>query len=146
MADGMALMKLLDSSGSGERQRRIERQKLNALLGYCEAAGWRRQVLLGYFGERDHPRCGNCDNCLAPVSVWNGVIAAQKALSAVFRTGQRFGVPHLVDVLLGKMSQRIRQLGHDPLKTFGVGAELEKHESPAALRHLVPPPHLPLPL
>ncbi len=142
MADVMSLMKLLDSSDIGERQRRIERQKLNALLGYCEAAGCRRQVLLGYFGERDHPRCGNCDNCLAPVSVWNGVIAAQKALSAVFRTGQRFGVAHLVDVLLGKVNDRVRQLGHDRLKTFGVGAELGKHEWQSVFRQLVAQGHL----
>src|SRR5258708_37305878 len=108
MADGMALMKLLDSSGSGERQRRIERQKLNALLGYCEAAGCRRQVLLGYFGERDHPRCGNCDNCLAPVSVWNGVIAAQKALSALFPSGQRFCVHYLGAVMLVRVSECVR--------------------------------------
>jgi len=128
MADVVALMKLLDSSDIDERQRRIERQKLNALLGY--------------FGERDHPRCGNCDNCLAPVSVWNGVVAAQKALSAVFRTGQRFGVAHLVDVLLGKMSERIRQLGHDRLKTFGVGAELQKHEWHSVFRQLVAQGHL----
>jgi len=142
MADVMALMRLLDGSDIDERQRRIERQKLNALLGFCEAAGCRRQVLLGYFGERDHPRCGNCDNCLAPVSVWNGVIAAQKALSAVFRTGQRFGVAHLVDVLVGKMSDRIRQLGHDRLKTFGVGTELQKHEWQSVFRQLVAQGHL----
>ena len=142
MADVMALMKLLDGSDIGERQRRIERQKLDALLGFCEAAGCRRQVLLGYFGERDHPRCGNCDNCLAPVGVWNGMIAAQKALSAVFRTGQRFGVAHLVDVLLGKMSDRIRQLGHDRLKTFGVGADLQKHEWQSVFRQLVAQGHL----
>ena len=142
MADVMALMRLLDGSDIDERQRRIERQKLNALLGFCEAAGCRRQVLLGYFGERDHPRCGNCDNCLAPVSVWNGVIAAQKALSAVFRTGQRFGVAHLVDVLVGKMSDRIRQLGHDQLKTFGVGTELQKHEWQSVFRQLVAQGHL----
>src|SRR5712671_5026653 len=142
MADVTALMKLLDGSDIDERQRRIERQKLNALLGFCEAAGCRRQVLLGYFGERDHPRCGNCDNCLNPVSVWNGVVAAQKALSAVFRTGQRFGVGHLVDVLLGKMSDRIRQLGHDRLKTFGVGADLAKHEWQSVFRQLVAQGHL----
>ncbi len=142
MADVVALMKLLDGSDIDERQRRIERQKLNALLGFCETAGCRRQVLLGYFGERDHPRCGNCDNCLTPVSVWNGVVAAQKALSAVFRTGQRFGVAHLVDVLLGKMSERIRQLGHDRLKTFGVGAELQRHEWHSVFRQLVAQGHL----
>jgi ATP-dependent DNA helicase RecQ len=142
MADVVALMKLLDGSDIDDRQRRIERQKLNALLGFCEAAGCRRQVLLGYFGERDHPRCGNCDNCLTPAGVWNGVIAAQKALSAVFRTGQRFGVAHLVDVLVGKMSDRMRQLGHDRLKTFGVGADLKKHEWQSVFRQLVAQGHL----
>jgi ATP-dependent DNA helicase RecQ len=142
MGDVMSLLGLLESSDVDERQRRIERQKLNALLGFCETAGCRRQVLLNYFGERGHPRCGNCDTCLQPVSVWNGVVAAQKALSAVFRTGQRFGVAHLVDVLLGKASDRIRQLGHDRLKTFGVGAELAKHEWQSVFRQLVAQGHL----
>lgn len=142
MADVMALMGLLESADIDERQRRIERQKLNALLGFCETAGCRRQVLLAYFGEHDHPRCGNCDTCLQPVSVWNGLVAAQKALSAVFRTGQRFGVGHLVDVLLGKMSDRMRQLGHDRIKTFGVGADLAKHEWQSVFRQLVAQGHL----
>ncbi|MDB5411068.1 MAG: recQ [Rhodospirillales bacterium] len=142
MADVMSLMGLLESSDVDERQRRIERQKLNALLGFCETAGCRRQVLLGYFGERDHPRCNNCDTCLQPVRVWDGVVAAQKALSAVFRTGQRFGVAHLVDILLGKASDRIRQLGHDRLKTFGVGLELAKHEWQSVFRQLVAQGHL----
>ncbi|MBV9523715.1 MAG: DNA helicase RecQ [Alphaproteobacteria bacterium] len=142
MGDVMALMGLLEGADIDERQRRIERQKLNALLGFCETAGCRRQVLLGYFGERDHPPCGNCDICLQPVTVWNGLIAAQKALSAVFRTGQRFGVQHLVDVLLGKVSERIRQLGHDRLKTFGVGSDLAKHEWQSVFRQLVAQGHL----
>src|SRR5260221_6361284 len=142
MADVMALMKLLDGSDIDERQRRIERQKLNALLGFCEAAGCRRQVLLGYFGERDHPRCGHCANCLTPVTLGTGVAPPPKALSAVFRTGQRFGVGHLVDVLLRKMSDRIRQLGHDRLKTFGVGADLAKHEWQSVFRQLVAQGHL----
>jgi ATP-dependent DNA helicase RecQ len=142
MADVMALMGLLEGADIDERQRRIERQKLNALLGYCETAGCRRQVLLGYFGERDHPPCGNCDICLQPVTVWNGLVAAQKALSAVFRTGQRFGVQHLIDVLLGKVSDRIRQLGHDRIKTFGVGAELAKEEWRSVFRQLVAQGHL----
>jgi ATP-dependent DNA helicase RecQ len=142
MSDVMALMGILDGADVDERQRRIERQKLNALLGYCETAGCRRQVLLGYFGEHNHPRCGNCDMCLQPVSVWDGLIAAQKALSAVFRTGQRFGVGHLVDVLLGKMNDRVKQLGHDRLKTFGVGADLAKHEWQSVFRQLVAQGHL----
>ncbi len=142
MPDVTALMALLDGANLEERQRRIERHKLNALLGFCETANCRRQVLLGYFGEREHPACGNCDNCLKPARVWDGLVAAQKALSAVFRTGQRFGVAHLVDVLRGQMTERVRQLGHDRLKTFGVGSELDKKEWQSVFRQLVAQGHL----
>src|SRR5262249_54828981 len=109
MQDVAALLALLEGANLEERQRRIERHKLQALLGYCETATCRRQVLLGYFCERDHPPCGNCDNCLKPAHVWDGLVTAQKALSAVFRTGQRFGVAHLVDVLRGQLTERVRQ-------------------------------------
>ncbi len=142
MQDVTALMALLDGSNLDERQRRIERHKLQALLGYCETATCRRQVLLSYFGERDHPPCGNCDNCLRPARVWDGLVVAQKALSAVFRTGQRFGVGHLVDVLTGKATERVQQLGHDRLKTFGVGAELDKKAWQSVFRQLVAQGHL----
>ncbi|MGA8549103.1 MAG: DNA helicase RecQ [Stellaceae bacterium] len=126
LADAMNLFRLVDSGEAGERQRRIERQKIEALLGYCETVSCRRQVLLGYFGEPDHPPCGNCDNCREPAATWDGTIAAQKALSAIYRTGQRFGVHYLVDLLLGADNERIKRLGHDRLKTFGVGAELDR--------------------
>jgi ATP-dependent DNA helicase RecQ len=142
MQDVTALLALLDVANLDERQRRIERHKLNALLGYCETATCRRQVLLGYFGERDHPPCGNCDNCLKPARVWDGLVVAQKALSAVFRTGQRFGVGHLVDVLRGHLTERVRQFGHDKLKTFGVGSELDKQEWQSVFRQLVAQGHL----
>ena len=142
MPDVTALLALLDGANLDERQRRIERHKLNALLGFCETATCRRQVLLGYFGEREHPPCGNCDNCLKPARVWDGLVAAQKALSAVFRTGQRFGVAHLVDVLRGQMTERVRQFGHDRLKTFGVGSELDKKEWQSVFRQLVAQGHL----
>jgi ATP-dependent DNA helicase RecQ len=142
MADVTALLALLDGASLDERQHRIERHKLNALLGFCETATCRRQVLLGYFGERDHPPCGNCDNCLKPARVWDGVMAAQKALSAVFRTGQRFGVGHLVDVLRGHLTERVRQFGHDKLKTFGVGTELDKRAWQSVFRQLVAQGHL----
>ncbi len=126
LADAMNLFRLVDSGEAGERQRRIERQKIEALLGYCETVSCRRQVLLGYFGEPDHPPCGNCDNCREPAETWDGTIAAQKALSAIYRTGQRFGAHYLVDLLLGADNERIKRLGHDRLKTFGVGAELDR--------------------
>jgi ATP-dependent DNA helicase RecQ len=142
MADVTALSGLLMGSDLSEAQKRIERHKLNALLGYCETASCRRQVLLGYFGERDHPPCGNCDTCLAPPRSWDGLVAAQKALSAVARTGQRFGVGHLTDVLLGEPTERVRQLGHDRLKTFGVGTELDKRQWRSIFRQLVAQGHL----
>jgi ATP-dependent DNA helicase RecQ len=142
MPDVTALLALLEGSNLEERQRRIERQKLQALLGYCEAATCRRQVLLGYFGEREHPPCGNCDNCLKPARVWDGLVAAQKALSAVFRTGQRFGVAYLADVLVGRTTERIKQFGHDKLKTFGVGTELGLREWHSVFRQLVAQGHL----
>jgi ATP-dependent DNA helicase RecQ len=142
MQDVTALLALLDGANLEERQRRIERHKLQALLGYCETPTCRRQVLLGYFGERDHPPCGNCDNCLKPAHVWDGLVTAQKALSAVFRTGQRFGVAHLVDVLRGQLTERVRQFGHDKLKTFGVGAEFDKRQWQSVFRQLVALGHL----
>jgi ATP-dependent DNA helicase RecQ len=142
MQDVTALLALLDGANLDERQRRIERHKLQALLGFCETATCRRQVLLGYFGEREHPPCGNCDNCLKPAHVWDGLVTAQKALSAVFRTGQRFGVAHLVDVLRGQLTERVRQFGHDHLKTFGVGAEFDKRQWQSVFRQLVALGHL----
>ncbi|HUC71447.1 MAG TPA: RQC domain-containing protein, partial [Stellaceae bacterium] len=90
----------------------------------------------GYFGERDHPPCGNCDNCREPPATWDGTIAAQKALSAVYRTGQRFGAHYLVDVLLGADNERIKRFGHDRLKTFGVGAELDRRGWLSVFRQL----------
>jgi ATP-dependent DNA helicase RecQ len=142
MADVTTLLALLDGTKLEERQRRIERHKLNALLGYCETATCRRQVLLGYFGEREHPPCGNCDNCLRPPRIWDGLVTAQKALSAAVRTGERFGVAHLVDVLRGQLTERVRQLGHHRLKTFGVGSDLDKKEWQSVFRQLVAQGHL----
>jgi ATP-dependent DNA helicase RecQ len=133
----MSLFRLLETGEATDRQRRIERQKIEALIGYCETGSCRRQVLLGYFGETDHPPCGNCDNCRTPVATWDGTIAAQKALSAIYRTGQRFGAHHLVDVLLGAETERVQRLGHNRLKTFGVGAELDRRGWLSVYRQLV---------
>jgi ATP-dependent DNA helicase RecQ len=98
--------------------------------------------LLGYFGERDHPPCGNCDTCLEPPRVSDGLVVAQKALSAVVRTGERFGVEYLTDVLLGNRTERVGQFGHDRLKTFGVGTELDKRQWRSVFRQLVAQGHL----
>jgi len=137
IADVMNLLRLLDGGEATPQQRRIERQKVDALVGYCEAVSCRRQVLLGYFGEADHPPCGNCDNCRTPVPSWDGTIAAQKALSAIYRTGQRFGAHHLVDVLLGNETERVVRLRHNRLKTFGVGSELDRRGWLSVFRQLV---------
>jgi ATP-dependent DNA helicase RecQ len=137
MSDVTNLFRLLDSGQIADPQRRIERQKIEALLGYCETVSCRRQVLLGYFGESNHPPCGNCDNCRAPAQSWDGTIAAQKALSAIYRTGQRFGTRHLVDLLLGAETERIVKFGHNRLKTFGVGTELDRREWLSVFRQLV---------
>ncbi len=117
-------------------QKRLEAQKLNALLGYCETARCRRKVLLDYFGEQAAP-CGNCDVCIDPPQCFDGTVAAQKALSAALRTGQRFGVAHLVDLLLGKTTEKIGQYGHDRLPTFGVGKELDNRAWRGVFRQMV---------
>jgi ATP-dependent DNA helicase RecQ len=136
-ADVMNLIRLLDTGEITETQRRIERQKTEALIGYCETVSCRRQVLLGYFGETDHAPCGNCDNCRTPVPSWDGTVAAQKALSAIYRTGQRFGAQHLIDVLLGKETERVLRLQHNRLRTFGVGTELDRRGWHSVFRQLV---------
>ena len=137
IADVMNLRRLTEAGDLSEAQRRIERQKSEALIGFCETVSCRRQALLGYFGERDHPPCGNCDNCKDPVASFDGTVAAQKALSAVYRTGQRFGAHHLVDVLVGNATERVGHLGHDRLKTFGVGTEFDKNGWLSVIRQLL---------
>ncbi|MEF8713314.1 MAG: DNA helicase RecQ [Accumulibacter sp.] len=115
---------MIEESSAPLEQKRVERQKLESMLAYCESAQCRRVLLLNYFGEAAAP-CGNCDVCLDPPQLWDGTVAAQKALSAALRTGQRFGAGHLIDILRGKPTDKVRQFGHDRLPTFGVGAELD---------------------
>jgi len=126
----------IDQSNAPDAQKRIEHQKLNALLGLCETARCRRQVLLEYFGDHGEP-CGNCDSCLAPRETFDATIAAQKALSCAYRTGQRFGIAYLIDVLLGTENERVRQFGHGTLTVFGIGAEHDKREWQSIFRQLV---------
>ena len=136
MADVAMQRNFIDSSTAPDAQKRIEQRKLNAFLGLCEAAGCRRQVLLSYFGDAGEP-CGNCDTCDAPPETFDGTVAAQKAISCVWRTGQRFGVMYLIDVLLGNESDRIRQFGHAQVSTFGIGTEFSKNEWQSIYRQLV---------
>lgn len=126
----------IEESNAPPAQKRIEHQKLNALLGLCETAGCRRQVILDYFGDTAAP-CGNCDTCQTPPETFDGTIAAQKALSVVYRTEQRFGIAYLTDVLLGKVDERIQRFGHDKLGVFGAGSDLDKAEWQAVFRQLV---------
>ncbi|WP_245593464.1 DNA helicase RecQ [Azospirillum halopraeferens] len=137
MSDVVGLRQLLEQSEAGDAHRRVERGKLEALLGFCETAHCRRQVLLNYFGETLAEPCGNCDTCLEPVETWDGTVAAQKALSAVYRTGQRYGAGHLIDVLRGNATDKVVQQQHDRLKTFGVGNDLSKAEWQSVFRQLV---------
>ncbi len=137
LGDVVTMRRMLASSEADDAFKRVEGQKLDALLGFCESAGCRREVLLAYFGESYRGPCGNCDTCLEPVDTYDGTVVAQKALSAAARTGQRFGAGHLVDVLLGKDTPRMRRFGHDRLPTFGVGTELSERQWRAVLRQLV---------
>jgi len=127
---------MIDDSDRPEEAKRVEHQRLNALLSLCETAGCRRRALLGYFGEDCEP-CGNCDRCLDPVETVDGTVIAQKALSAALRTGQRFGAEHLVAVLRGEATEKVRKFDHDRLPTFGVGADIGQTLWRSYLRQLV---------
>ena len=136
--DDVAKLKglLARSEVTSERQRHVERQKLEAMLGYCETTRCRRQVLLGYFGESLTEPCGNCDVCLERPESFDGTELAQKALSAVYRTGQRFGAGHVIDVLRGETGERLQRLGHDRLSVFGIGRDLDAGAWRSVLRQL----------
>jgi ATP-dependent DNA helicase RecQ len=137
LADVVAMRKLLDQSEGDEAFKHIQQRKLEALLGYGEAVACRREALLGYFGETYPAPCLTCDNCSQPVEAWDGTVAAQKALSCVYRTGQRFGAAHLTDILVGNTTERILRLRHDKLKTFGAGKELSPKEWRSVYRQLL---------
>ncbi len=137
LGDVVLLKQMIEQSEAGEERKRLERRKLDQLLGYCESTQCRRQVLLAGFGETYPHDCGNCDNCLSPAETWDATEAAQKALSCVYRTGQRFGVNHVIDVLRGSQSERIQQCGHDHLTTYGIGKDLEATGWRSVFRQLV---------
>jgi len=139
--DVTKLRQMLDSAQGDEQHKRVEQIKLNAMLGFCELTTCRRHALLAYFDEAAAEHCGNCDTCLTPVETWDGTEAAQKALSVIYRTDQRFGVSHLVDVLIGKASDKIRQFGHDQLPLYGIGQELSAQAWQSVFRQLVAAGH-----
>ena len=127
---------MIEGSDAPEEQKRIQRQKLTAFLGYCESATCRRKVLLNYFDD-DGESCGNCDTCLHPPATFDGSVAAQKLLSCVLRTGQIYGSGYVIDVLLGKNNERIERQGHKSLSTFGIGTEHSSKEWQSLIRQLV---------
>ena len=137
LQDVITLRQMLESGEGSELYKRVARQKLDAMLGLCEMAGCRRQALLAYFDEPLAEPCGNCDNCLDPPPTWDATEAARMALSCVYRTGQRFGVNHVVNVLLGRQDERIARWGHDRLSTWGIGGDLDQNQWRALFRQLI---------
>jgi len=128
---------MIDQTAAPEDVKRVERIKLDALLGVCETAACRRQAILAHFGERMAEPCGNCDNCMSPPETWDATTATRKALSAILRTGQTFGTGHLVDVLLGIKTDKILRFNHDKLPTFGVGTELDRKGWGSLFRQII---------
>jgi len=136
LQDLVQLRRMIDESPAGEAQKRVQAAKLDAMLGLCETAECRRVRLLGYFGEAAAP-CGNCDTCLDPPATFDGTLAAQQLLSCVYRTGQRFGAMHVIDVLRGEATEKVAQRGHDKLTTFGIGGERSAREWRAIVRQCI---------
>jgi len=137
LQDVITLKQMQENSDADEQHKRVERHKLDAMLGLSELTTCRRQALLQYFGDKLDQPCGNCDNCLTPPETWDATVAAQKALSCVHRTGQRFGVNYLIDVLRGSDQERIKQFGHDKLSTYGIGKEHTTTEWRGLFRQLI---------
>jgi ATP-dependent DNA helicase RecQ len=143
LSDIVQQRRMIDESTGSDAFKRVSVGKLDALVGLAETAGCRRSRLLGYFGEAiSEGNCGNCDNCLSPPQLRDGKVAAQKLLSCAYRTGQRFGAMHLIDVLVGRLTERVTQFGHDKLSVFGIGAELNEKQWRAVVRQLVAMGHL----
>ena len=137
MADVIQRGRMIDEGNSSPEIKRVERAKLNALLGICETAGCRRQAILKHFGEAHGGNCGNCDTCLKPVETWDGTDAAIKAMAAIYRTGERFGTGHLVDVLLGNENDKTTRFGHVDMPVFGAGKDLPAKTWQSVYRQLL---------
>jgi len=137
LSDVVTMSQMIAQSESADERKRVERQKLESLLAYAEATGCRRELLLSTFGETYPGPCGHCDNCIAPPKTWDATVPAQKALSAVYRTGQRFGSGHVIDVLRGEETERVLSLDHHRLSTFGIGAEMDEKQWRSVFRQLL---------
>jgi len=137
LSDVVTMSQMIAQSESADERKRIERLKLESLLAYAEATQCRRELLLAAFGEEFHGPCGRCDNCIEPPKTWDATVPAQKALSAVYRSGQRFGSGHVIDILRGEDSSRMSDLGHDRLSTFGIGADMDEKQWRSVFRQLL---------
>ena len=137
LQDVVRLQKMAQGSDGSEQFKRAERHKLDAMLGLCEVTSCRRKVLLSYFADEAPNQCGNCDNCQLPPVTWDATEAAQKVLSCVYRTGQRFGVVHVMDVLQGKENEKVLQHSHQELSTFGIGRDIHEAQWRSVIRQLV---------
>jgi ATP-dependent DNA helicase RecQ len=142
LQDVLLLRQMIQQSGASTEQQRAEEERLQAMLDLTEEIGCRRQRLLRYFGETLAKPCGNCDNCLQPPPLWDASEAAQMALSAAYRSGQRWGVQHLIDILIGRDTPRVRQAQHHRLGIFGIGRQLPPRDWQQVFRHLVARGHL----
>ncbi|HEV7719042.1 MAG TPA: DNA helicase RecQ [Arsenicitalea sp.] len=136
MADVVQRRRMIDEGAAPDEVKRVERTKLNALLGVCETADCRRKTILAHFGEAHSGQCGNCDTCLSPVATWDGTDAAVKAMAAIYRTGQRFGAGHVVDVLMGKATEKVERFGHDKQAVFGAGKDIDSKGWQSVLRQI----------
>ncbi len=137
LGDVVSMRKMLMSGDASAERKRVELQKLDALLGFCESTACRHQIILRYFGEKHEGNCAQCDNCLEPIETWNATKEAQMALSCVYRSGQRFGVGYLTDVLLGKNTPQVEKFNHQKLSTFGIGQAHTQTEWSSVYRQLV---------
>jgi ATP-dependent DNA helicase RecQ len=135
LEDVVKLGQMLGNSDGNDAFKRHERQRLDAMLGLCEITSCRRQVLLRYFGEQSQP-CGNCDNCISPAETWDGTDASRKLLSCIYRTGQRYGANHVIEVLRGSTNEKVIQAGHSAISTYGIGKELSNNEWRSVVRQL----------
>ncbi len=136
LSDVVQRRRMIAEGDAPDTVKRVERGKLDALIGICESAECRRKLLLAHFGEHHPGACGNCDSCLSPVDTFDGTEPAQKALSAIYRTGQRYGAGHVIDVLLGNETEKALRAGHDRLPTFGVGRDLDEKAWRSVIRQL----------
>jgi ATP-dependent DNA helicase RecQ len=137
LQDVVRLQQMAQGSDGSEQHKRAERHKLDAMLGLCEVTSCRRKVLLSYFADEAPNQCGNCDNCQLPPETWDATEAAQKVLSCIYRTGQRFGVVHVMDVLQGKENEKVLHHGHQQLSTFGIGSDIDEAQWRSVIRQLV---------